>query len=142
MDNLKKSAEKLDGIVLSIQRKIRARLHNELSQGIITIPQFHVLTYLLDQGEAIMVELARFLQVSASAITSIVDNLVKMGMVKRHFSLEDRRIVLVSLTRKGKDIITRIRREFRELLENILEKFTPKEREKFLELSEKMERLL
>ena len=89
-----------------------------------------------------MVELARFLQVSASAITSIVDNLVKMGMVKRHFSLEDRRIVLVSLTRKGKDIITRIRREFRELLENILEKFTPKEREKFLELSEKMERLL
>ena len=141
-EKLKESVERLDRIILSMQRKIRVKLSNEISSGEISIPQFHILSYLLEKKETIMVELARYLNVSASSVTSLVDNLVKMNLVEREFSPSDRRVIIATLTEKGKKTILRIRNQFRQLLKEILEKFLPEEREKLLELSEKMEKLL
>jgi len=139
---IEKDAELLHEIILSMQRKIRAKLHNELSSGEISIPQFHILSYLLEKKATIMVELAKYLEVSASAITGLVDNLVRMGLVKRKFSPSDRRVIIASLTDKGKKVVTRIKDQFRNFLEEILKKFSPEERKKLLELSDKMEKFL
>ncbi len=141
-EQLKEDIDKLDRIFLSMQRKMRAKLSNELSSGKITLPQFHILSYLVEREKAMMVELARYLRVSASAVTSLVDNLVKMGFLKREFSPADRRVIITSLTAKGRKTVLRIRSQFCKLLENSLEKFTSKERKKLLELIGKMEQLL
>ena len=89
-----------------------------------------------------MVELAKFMGVSASAITNLVDGLANMELIKREYSPYDRRIIIASLTEKGKKVILKIKHQFEELLGKILKEFTPEEREKLLELSEKMEKLL
>ncbi|RMF84484.1 MAG: YHS domain-containing protein [Nitrospinota bacterium] len=53
------------------------------------------------QGESMMRALAEECAVALSTMTGVVDRLVKKGLVQRRHSEEDRRVVLVSLTRQG-----------------------------------------
>ena len=137
-----KEVERITQSISQMQRKIRAKLSNELSQGEISIPQYHILDYLNDKGEATMSEVASYLFVTPPAVTGLVDKLVKMDFVDRGFSSSDRRIIIVSLTTKGKTIISKIKNQFNELFFAILKEFSPEERKSFLEVTEKMEKLL
>ncbi len=56
------------------------------------------------KGPCIMSELADNIMLAVSTLTGIVDNLVEKKLVRRERSEEDRRIVRVKLTPKGKDI--------------------------------------
>lgn len=138
MKEVKRIAESIS----QMQRKMRVRLSNELSQGEITIPQYHILDYLHEKGEATMREVANYLFVTPPAVTGLVDKLVKMNFVEREFSPVDRRIINISLTTKGKTVISKIKNQFNELFLAIFKKISPEERKSFLEVAEKMEKLL
>ncbi len=141
-EEFKKEVELLDRIVINLQRKVRAKLSQEVSQGIITPPQYSILTYLLERGESKMADLSRYLLISASGVTGIVDNLVRMGLVQRGSSPQDRRVIKISLTPRGKELISRIRTEFQEVLQKVLVGFSVKERRELIRLLGKMEKLL
>lgn len=135
----------IDGITETtdrIHRKIRAKLSNELSKGEITIPQYHILDYLNARGDALMREIAGYLFVTPPAVTGLVDKLVKMGLVKRDYSSSDRRVIIVSLTAKGKTVILKIRNQSRELFTSVFKGLSSQERKSFLKITEKMEKLL
>ncbi len=137
-----KEIERIAESISQIQRKIRAKLSNELSQGEISIPQYHILDYLNDKGEANMREVASYLFVTPPAVTGLVDKLVKMNLMDRQFPSSDRRIIIISLTAKGKTVISKIKNQLNELFLAIFKEFSVEERKKFLELTGKMEKLL
>jgi DNA-binding MarR family transcriptional regulator len=137
-----KEVERMAESISQVQRKMRAKLSNELSQGEITIPQYHILDYLHDRGEATMHEVADYLFVTPPAVTGLVANLVKMNLVQRKFSPSDRRIIIVCLTTRGKTVISKIKNQFNVLFITIFKKISPAERKSFLEVTEKMEKLL
>ena len=85
-----------------------------------------------------MSELAEHLLVSRAAVTGLVDKLVKTGFVKRKFSCEDRRIIMISLTEKGKIVISKIKKQFNSLLVSAFNKLSSEEKKQFMEMSEKM----
>jgi len=60
-----------------------------------------VIFFLGQDGECTMSELAQKLRLTVSSATLIVDRLVERGLVSRHRSLEDRRVVRVGLTPEG-----------------------------------------
>jgi DNA-binding MarR family transcriptional regulator len=60
-----------------------------------------VIFYLGQDGECTMTELAQMIRLTVSSATLIVDRLVDKGLVSRHRSLEDRRVVRVALTDEG-----------------------------------------
>lgn len=53
-------------------------------------------------GDATVVELARWCQVDAGAMTRLLDRMEKKGLCSRTRSTEDRRVVMVSLTTGGR----------------------------------------
>ncbi len=134
--------EKIVESISRLQRKMRAKLSNELSQGKITIPQYHILEHLNDKGETTMHEVADCLFVTPPAVTGLVDKLVKMQLVQRDFSSSDRRIIIVSLTPKGKAVILKIKNQSNELFFSIFKGFSSQDRKNFLEVTRKMEELL
>ncbi len=138
MENIDKIAESID----QIHRKLRVKLSNELSEGEITIPQCHILDYLNAKGESVMREIADYLFVTPPAVTGIVDKLVKMKLVQRDFSPSDRRIIIISLTSKGKTVISKIKNQSNELFISIFKGLSAQERKSFLEVIQKMEKLL
>ena len=71
--------------------------------------------------------LADDLGVTPGNVTSIVDRLVGQGLVKRRESPEDRRIVLLELTDKGRETINNIHETGMGHMKRILERMSPED---------------
>jgi MarR family transcriptional regulator, 2-MHQ and catechol-resistance regulon repressor len=70
--------------------------------------EFGVLEVLYAKGELPVCEVQRRILVESSSTTYVVDKLVKRGLVRRRPSVRDRRVVLLALTAKGRQLIARI----------------------------------
>ena len=55
-----------------------------------------------------MTRLAEAAGVSTSAITGAVDGLIKNGLVMRRRSVQDRRVTVVELTKRGRELADRL----------------------------------
>ena len=74
----------------------------------LTQPQFGVVESLGHLGEITLGELSRKTLSSGGNMTVVVDNLEKEGLVQRRHCTEDRRVIYVELTPKGKKLFNAI----------------------------------
>ena len=68
----------------------------------LTLPQFGALKTITFRPSCTMGELAKALGVTLGAATGLVDRLIQQGLVERVSDPEDRRLVRVRLTAKGR----------------------------------------
>ncbi len=87
---------------------VRHRLEPTITKYGITAPQFGVLETLWHLGPMNHVTLADKRLVSRGNITSAVDLLERDGLVRRKRAKDDRRQSIVSLTPKGRRLVSRI----------------------------------
>jgi MarR family transcriptional regulator, 2-MHQ and catechol-resistance regulon repressor len=87
---------------------LTARLAQRGTIGDLTISQFGVLETLLHLGPMCQGEISGKLLKSCGNITMVLDNLEKHGLVRRERQAEDRRLVTVSLTEAGRNLISEI----------------------------------
>lgn len=84
--------------------------------------------------QVIMRDIAEFLQAPFSTATGIVDKLVQKEYLRRYYSEEDRRTVLVGLTKKGDDLkalFCRMKKEMSTMIGAIL---SDKEKDQLLSI--------
>jgi len=86
--------------------------------------------------------IAKALQVSTSAATGLVDRMVRSGFLRRFPDDDDRRIINIELTQKGRKITDDIQRRRRALIEEIFGRLKPAERERFLGMMKKIYNIL
>ncbi len=72
-----------------------------------------------------MSDLKEKLFITGAGATGIADHLVKKGLAKRTRSKQDRRVVNIEITDKGKNIIERVFRQRRDYLASVLKKIEP-----------------
>lgn len=85
-----------------------------------------------------MSSLAQGMSVPMSTATGIVDRLVKKGLLERGRSEEDRRVVTVSLTDSGREVIDDLKKQLYFNLDRVRGILTVEEFEKALELLRKI----
>jgi len=91
----------------------------------------HVMGWLKSKGEPVsMTDLAAASFVSKPNLTTMVDRLCVYGLVERSSDVNDRRIVNVALTKKGKDFLCRHKAEVAEFIESRLSLLDDAELEK------------
>jgi len=73
----------------------------------LTLPRLWVLVHIESQPGLTMSELARRMTLSRSAITALVDELVKAEWVVREADASDRRVIRLYLTPDGRDTMNR-----------------------------------
>ncbi|MBX2802694.1 MAG: MarR family winged helix-turn-helix transcriptional regulator [Myxococcales bacterium] len=96
--------------------------------GSVTVPQCATLQELLTGAKDVST-LAASARVSKSAMTRLLDGLVKRELVVRGRDEDDRRRVIVALTEAGQVEAQRLRRCTEELVEGILQQLPAEERE-------------
>ena len=138
----KACARRVTTIMEDCERKLSAQLSSELAKGHITISQYHAILNLNKEGELTMSALARALCITTAAATSLVDNLIKQNLAVRRRSAEDRRVVKVSLTERGREVLNEAKDEVYHLILSIMEKLSPAERISWLDLYEKINSLI
>ena len=113
-------ADRLADFVLFTQRSCILNLSSKLNEGHLSYSQFFLMTYLSSEEFLTMSDIAKKMGHSTAAATGLVDRLEKLGYVDRGHAAEDRRKIMVRLTRKGNEMVAKMRREIASDLSNIL----------------------
>jgi MarR family transcriptional regulator, 2-MHQ and catechol-resistance regulon repressor len=87
-------------------RTLQGRQERRLIPFDLTENQFGVLEILLHLGEQTAGELSDKQFTSCGNVTLLLDNLERRGLIRRERSLQDRRSVVVHLTREGRELGT------------------------------------
>ena len=82
-------------------------------------------------------EISRLLSLPPSAITPVINSLEEKGLVERQDSPEDRRIVLVALTKKGREFFDNKQKFFFEKSLKLVEYLGEKDTKEFIRLFSK-----
>lgn len=104
-------ASSLADFVLFSQRSCILNLSSELNKENISYPQFFLLTYLSSEEYLTMSDIAKKMGHSTAASTGLVDRLEKLGYVERVLAAEDRRKIMVYITKQGSELVAKMRQE-------------------------------
>jgi DNA-binding MarR family transcriptional regulator len=100
------------------QRSFLLNLSKELNKGNVSFAQFFLLGYLAKEDYLTMTDISKKMGHSTAAATGLVDRLEKLGYVQRLHASDDRRKVMVQITRKGIDLVEKMRED---IVENLVE---------------------
>ncbi len=119
------------------------RLHgvkknNPETSGVISAQESQLLLNVGTQEALTMSEIANALQLTLSSVTALVDKLEAKAFVTRQRSLEDRRIVRVSLTAEGRQLYELVENAQREISLSVLKVLTREEQDMLLALFRKV----
>jgi DNA-binding MarR family transcriptional regulator len=108
---IRKDAGRLADFIMFTQRSFLLNLSKELNKGNVSFAQFFLLGYLANENYLTMTDISKKMGHSTAAATGLVDRLEKLGYVQRLHASEDRRKVMVQITRKGIDLVDRMRED-------------------------------
>ena len=101
--------DRTDQSLIALRRILRAtEIYGRKLAGAagLTAVQFRVLQIVAERGNTTATEIARRMRVSQATVTSLVDKLVKHGMVIREKSQTDRRQINILITERGGETIS------------------------------------
>ena len=137
--DLQAAAQELAEIVMRMQRKFLLNLSEELRHGSVSFPQYFLLGYLDKQEVITMSGIASKMGHTTAAATGLVDRLEKLEYVQRSHALDDRRKVMVKITKKGSGLVAEIRRDMVDKITTLLrEHLTAEEGRAWLQIYRKI----
>lgn len=125
-------------ISIMVPKLMKGARRGLFSKANVTTAQMIMLVSINDYGRCKVKTLAKERGISPPTATGLVDRLVKAGYVKRESDPEDRRVVMVSLTKKGEKIVQDFLSTVRARWKNILIHLTPKEQQQYLNILKKI----
>ncbi len=106
---LRADAGRLADIFTVLQRCFVLNLSKELARGNVSFSQYCLLSFLREQKELSMTEVAQRMGHTTAASTGLVDRLEKLGLVRRVHGQEDRRKIHVQITASGIALTAEVR---------------------------------
>ncbi len=94
-----------------------------------TTNDMHVIEAIGMDGAKNMTSVAKTLEVTTGTLTIAVNSLVKKGYVNRIRSEEDRRVVLISLSEKGKKAFLHHQKFHEQMISDVLQELTEEEQQ-------------
>ena len=140
--SIREFAKEMSVMMPRLMREFLRREPSLMAKGDITIPQMAILLILKERNICMMSELARFLSVTTSATTGTVDRMVRTKLVKRNRQPQDRRVINIQITLKGKRTINTILRQRQESMMDIFSHLSSQERETYLNTIKKIYAIL
>jgi len=119
--------DRLVALYRQASRALRANDPSNWAEGL-TMPRLRALFYLGRSGAVPVGQIATGLGISQPSATETLEKLVSKGLVERTADPSDRRVVLVGLTERGKEMIDRPWETRRAVLASALSDASPDDR--------------
>lgn len=105
----------------------------------LTSSQYNILRILRGEGKPLpILEVASRMIVVVPGITGLIDRLEKTGLVCRERSVEDRRVVYVTITKPALQTLSEIDHPLRELHEQVMSPLNRDEQRQLIQLMERL----
>jgi DNA-binding MarR family transcriptional regulator len=118
--NVKKIASDVADFLMLAQRSFLLDLSKELNRGNVSYAQFFLLGYLASEEFLTMTDISKKMGHSTAAATGLVDRLEKLGYVQRLHGSDDRRKVMVQITKKGHELVEQLRESIVSYVSNMM----------------------
>ena len=131
---MNKSTIRINELLVQLFNDVLQIEENSLKEGVISdlsITEIHTIEAIGMYAEKSMSEVAQILKITVGTLTTAINKLIKKEYVERKRIEEDRRVVLVKLTKKGK-IAYRIHEKFHHDMVNTAIDGLSEEEEKIL----------
>jgi len=141
-DALNDSVTKIERLLRHVAFIIKKRGRDILVDFGITSPQFNALLALREQPNMTMGELCEKLFLACSTATDLIDRMEKNGFLERNRDAQDRRVIRLSISEKGQDVIREVLAARRRYVASMLEKLTSEEIEQLAHSLDKLHSLM
>ncbi|TDO78276.1 DNA-binding MarR family transcriptional regulator [Halanaerobium saccharolyticum] len=111
---------KIEEKIRNISKYLNEYTKDHLKCYNLTLGRFHVLRVIIESQPVSMGEIHEELHMANSTVTVIVDYLHEAGLVKRKRDTEDRRVVLLEITEKGREIMVSLIKKRQDFMEKAL----------------------
>lgn len=137
-----KQIQKIQDLAIPMEKKIQTELLEKMQVLGLTKTQFYILKILKQYGALSSVKLAKKMYVKPPAITSISNRLIENELVERYHDKNDRRAVVIGLTKKGEATVEAALLARDEHIAQYFSHLELQERENLLCLLEKLETIV
>jgi len=133
---LNKQTKIIDKLIRDIHKNLVSYTKDSLKENNLTTPRFLVLWHIVKEQPVNMSYLHDKMYMASSTLTVIVNKLVKDNLVKRYRNSQDRREVLLELTKKGDNKLCKMLNVRQGFLEEALNDLDVDEENKLIKLLE------
>ncbi len=130
--------EKLFSNFTQLEKIIIQQSQKSLIEQQATILQFSVLSLIKEKANIPMSTVAEALHLSLSSATQLVERLVKLHFLERKSDDTDRRIIRISLTKKGEEQYLIIKKEILEHMAQVFENMPVTDRKELIRITSEL----
>lgn len=120
--------------MFTISRLMRDQMTFNTDVAHLSLVQLQALLYLKTHNKLQMREIAEHFAIEMPTATSLLNRLVELKFVSREADAKDRRVVRVSLTKKGQEVVTQAMEHRSKKIEFILSYLTEVDQQEFLRI--------
>ena len=142
MNNDNKTINRVISLIFKTSRLIRERLRREKKHSDpFSVLRLEALRYIAEKKNPLMREVADYFCITPPSATSLINPLVKSGTLKRVYDKNDRRIVHLSITSKGREKLERGFDEINDNMKKILAQLNMNEQKNLISILEKLSKI-
>ncbi|HJV32120.1 MAG TPA: MarR family transcriptional regulator [Bacillales bacterium] len=128
-------------VSFKVTKKAESLIKEQIGDDL-TTDQHYILRYIYQSKECTSSELADVFEVNKSAITAIVNRMADREWIERTRDENDRRVVYLTLSKKGIDLFEKTEERIHCLVESIINQFNREEIQNFIQIYEKLAGIL
>jgi MarR family transcriptional regulator, 2-MHQ and catechol-resistance regulon repressor len=125
-------------MLMQTSRAIQERIRDDMAKNNLTITEFAVLEVLFHKGKQTIQQLASSVLISSGSMTYVIDKLEQKALLKRNACPEDRRVIHITLTENGLELMNNIMPKHEEFVDFTFESLTSNEKEDLVRLLKKV----
>jgi MarR family 2-MHQ and catechol resistance regulon transcriptional repressor len=114
-------------LLMQTSKGIQERIRDEMSINNLSITEFSVLEVLYYQGKQTIQQIGNRILISSGSMTYVIDKLEEKGIIKRNDCKEDRRVIHITLTAEGMELMKNIMPKYQEMVDSFFEDITDDE---------------
>jgi len=127
-------------VLMQTSKAVQDCMRVEMSQYNLSITEFSVLEVLYNKGKQTIHQIGNSILISSGTMTYVIDKLEQRHLLSRHACVEDRRVIHVTLTDAGKEMMDRIMPKHQEFVDSMFCSLNKEEKEIFVTLLKKINR--
>ena len=127
-------------VLMQTSKAVQDCMRVEMSQYNLSITEFSVLEVLFNKGKQTIHQIGNSILISSGTMTYVIDKLEQRHLLSRHACVEDRRVIHVTLTDAGKEMMDRIMPKHQEFVDSMFCSLNKEEKEIFVTLLKKINR--
>jgi MarR family 2-MHQ and catechol resistance regulon transcriptional repressor len=123
---------------MKTSKAIHERIKEEMVKNKLSITEFSVLEVLYQKGKQTIQQIGNCILISSGSMTYVIDKLEQKGLIKRNDCANDRRVIHVTLTEEGNELMEVIMPKHHKLVDDMFDSLNSDEAETLVNLLKKV----